>query len=84
MHYRGTYLYIKRPTPEKTIFGIHTAKAGEIIPPSPIPRLVMTKMIKMKDIMKPRAICKPVPPLVFLEETITPIKTRTKTVKGMV
>jgi hypothetical protein len=64
------------------MFGIQTEITGGIDPASANVLNKVKNKIKMNDRVNPNAICGPVPPRLFLDETITPIKTRIKIVKG--
>lgn len=66
----------------KTMFGIHTDISGGVDPASAKVRNKVKKRMKMKDNKNPKAICTPVPPRLFRDETITPMNTRIRIVNG--
>ena len=66
----------------KMMLGTQTEICGGIDPFSANVRNSIKNKMKIKESRNPRAICNPVPPLLFREETITPIKTKIKIVKG--
>jgi hypothetical protein len=66
----------------KTILGIHTEICGGVDPASAKVRKSVKNNIKINDREKPSAICRPVPPRLFLEETMQPMNTSIKIVNG--
>ena len=66
----------------KTIFGIQTEISGGVDPASAKVRNNVKNRMKMNERRKPTAICNPVPPRLFRDETITPINTRMRIVNG--
>ncbi len=75
-------MYMPKEIRAKIILGIHTDNSGGVEPASAKVRNKVKNKIKMNDSTKPRAICSPVPPRLFREETITPIKTSIRMLNG--
>jgi len=75
-------LYMMPESTPKMIAGIHTEICGGNAPASANDRNIIKNKIKMNERAKPSAIWKPVPPLLFREETMTPMKVRMKIEKG--
>ena len=75
-------MYMNAERIPNNIFGIQTEIAGGIEPFSANVLKSVKNRIKINDRRKPMAICGPVPPRLFREETIAPMKTRIRMVKG--